>query len=263
MKITFVLITKNSEKIINKLLDSVKNICDEIIIVDNGSTDNTVKIVRSYTDKVYISLISGQHFLSKLRNLGKDKATGDWILCLDSDEILSEEANKLIPFVISSDVYDGYWLRRRNYVGKNVYLKHGYFYPDFQLSLFKNRLGYKYTKELHTRIGIPENKTKKLDVDIFHYSQYPKYQSLNNLINFKEYIVSDANDLIRKKYSSIEFFLFGIYYFFSYFINGFIRGKGFLDGYRGFIANFNFSFYISSGYLLAAYLKLIKKVNSI
>lgn len=258
MKLSFVLVTKNSEQIVGRLLDSVANLCDEVIVIDNNSDDRTVDEVKKYTSKIFSSKESGRYFLSKLRNLGKSKALGDWILSLDSDEILSNEAVRIIPSLIRDDNYDGYWFRRRNYLTSNFYLKYGYFYPDYQLSLFKNRKQYQYSLELHTRINLPENKTRKVDVDILHYSQYSKYNSIRNLINFRKYIISDAIDILDKKSTIPNMLVKGICFFFVYFFNGFFRGKGFLDGYSGFVANFNFSSYISLPYFVAVYSKLLR-----
>lgn len=257
MKLSFIVVTKNSEKIIEKLLNSVLSVCDEIIVIDNGSTDSTRSKVRKFTSKIFVCKLSGRNFLSKLRTLGKKKAVGDWILSLDSDEVLSTEAAERIPVLIRDINFDGYWFRRRNYLSDSTYLKHSYFYPDYQLCLFRNKEIYKYSSELHTRIIIPQNITKEIDVDIFHFSQYPKYVSIRNLVNFRNYVISDALDLLDRESNLIVLFSKGVTVFFIYFFNGYIRGKGFLDGNRGFIANLNFSIYISLSYILAFYLKIL------
>ncbi len=83
------MIVKDEEDVIGRCLDCVKDIVDEMIIVDTGSKDNTEKIVSQYTDKVY-------HFLweddfSKARNFSFSKATRDYILWLDADDVIDEE----------------------------------------------------------------------------------------------------------------------------------------------------------------------------
>ncbi len=83
-KISAVLIAKNEKDLIGRCLDSVKD-ADEIIVVDTGSTDNTIEIAKSYTDKVYDDFTWCDSF-QKARNHAKAKATGDWILSIDCDE---------------------------------------------------------------------------------------------------------------------------------------------------------------------------------
>jgi len=88
------MIVKNEENNISRCLSSVKNIFDEIIIVDTGSKDNTKKIVEKFTDKIYD--FNWVNDFSKARNYAFSKATGDYLMWLDADDILtSEDALKL------------------------------------------------------------------------------------------------------------------------------------------------------------------------
>ena len=84
------MIVKNEEEVLARCLDSIKEIVDEIIIIDTGSTDKTVEIAKKYTDKIY-------HFewindFSKARNYSFSKATCDYIMWLDADDFFDEEA---------------------------------------------------------------------------------------------------------------------------------------------------------------------------
>lgn len=83
--ISAVLIVKNEEDLLARCLESVKN-ADEIIVVDTGSTDNTIEVAKKYTNKVYTDFIWCDSF-EKARNHAKSKATKDWILSIDADEI--------------------------------------------------------------------------------------------------------------------------------------------------------------------------------
>lgn len=83
------LIVKNEEKNIRNCLDSVKDFADEIIVVDTGSTDNTIDICKGYTDKVY--KIWWQDDFSKARNYSFKKAKSDYIMWLDADDIITAE----------------------------------------------------------------------------------------------------------------------------------------------------------------------------
>ncbi|KKS90417.1 MAG: Glycosyl transferase family 2 [Microgenomates group bacterium GW2011_GWC1_43_11] len=110
-----VVITKNEETRIAKCLESL-GFCDEIIVVDNGSTDKTTDIAKRYNTS--IERFTETDF-SALRNFGKDKSKGIWILYVDADEIITKDLEKEIFQTIDphpqSDNVNGYYLRRQNY----------------------------------------------------------------------------------------------------------------------------------------------------
>src|SRR5690348_10845015 len=92
MKISAIILTKNAEEMIGDCIDSVK-FCDEVIIVDDGSTDRTLEIAKILDVKVF-SLIS-RNFAER-RDFGAKKAQGKWLLYIDSDERVSPELKKSI-----------------------------------------------------------------------------------------------------------------------------------------------------------------------
>ena len=101
MKLSIVLIVKNEEKILDKCLASVKE-ADEAVFVDTGSTDDTIKIAKKYTNKIY-------HFkwcndFSKARNFAKDKCTGDWIYSIDADHELLTPISKVKEIISKAKV---------------------------------------------------------------------------------------------------------------------------------------------------------------
>ena len=113
-KLTVVVLTKNEEGRIAKCLDSVKW-ADEIIVVDDESTDKTLEIVRRYTDKIFIKKmdIEGKH-----RNWAYAQARNLWVLSLDADEIVTPELKEEIERVLSgSPKENGFTIPRRNYIG--------------------------------------------------------------------------------------------------------------------------------------------------
>lgn len=98
MKLSLCLIVKNEEKKIKKCIESVKTIVNEIIVVDTGSDDNTVSVVKDLGAKVYY--YKWNKDFSAARNYALKKAKGDWIIFLDSDEYVSEESLKYIKNII-------------------------------------------------------------------------------------------------------------------------------------------------------------------
>src|SRR4030042_6193870 len=112
--ISVIVLTDNDEKILEY---TVKHLtwCDEIIVIDDGSDDGTVSIASRYTDKIYKRELKGDY--ASQRNFGLSKARGDWILFVDSDEIVSQNLSLEIKSVISPDNAGstGYLLRRRDY----------------------------------------------------------------------------------------------------------------------------------------------------
>ena len=94
MKISAVYIAKNEANNIARSLDSIKEAVDELILVDTGSTDETVNIFKSYVGNVFYQ--EWQDDFSAPRNLALSKTTGDWIIVLDADESFSQDTRQNI-----------------------------------------------------------------------------------------------------------------------------------------------------------------------
>jgi glycosyltransferase involved in cell wall biosynthesis len=124
--ISAVILTKNEEQNIGKCLESVKW-CDEIIIVDDKSSDKTIDIAKEYHAKAYSHGLSNN--FSAQRNFGLSKAKNEWVLFVDSDEIVSDALAFEIPNAIgltdqNSRNFNGFYIKRTDFMwGKQ--LKHG------------------------------------------------------------------------------------------------------------------------------------------
>lgn len=129
-----IIIAKDEEMMIEECLRSL-SFADEIVLIDSGSTDNTVKIAKKHKARV-VNFKQGNNF-SEWRNKGLSEAKGDWILYIDADERVSEELSKEILEVISDQSETGAYAipRKNNILGKN--LIHGGWYPDYVKRLFK------------------------------------------------------------------------------------------------------------------------------
>ncbi|MCR4305700.1 MAG: glycosyltransferase family 2 protein [Candidatus Daviesbacteria bacterium] len=175
--LSVIVIAKNEEVRIKACLESVKW-ADEIIIVDNGSTDKTLAIAESYTNKIF--KVNLQDF-AEVRNLAMQKASGDWVLYVDADERILKPLKDEIEVMISMTDFSAYALSRRNLIfGKEV--KYGPFWPDWVIRLlkksdftawvgkvheyptFKGKLGYSKNSLLHlTHRSIDQVVLKSLD----------------------------------------------------------------------------------------------------
>lgn len=163
--ISLALIVINVEKTIEKCLQSFKPCVDEIIIVDTGSTDNTLEIIKKYTDKIY-------HFewiddFSAARNFSFSKATGDWILWCDGDDyILSEDVEKLKNF----DFED-----KDIILCPYVYSHDEYGNPSLIVArerIIKRSLNLKWQEEIHEYLPLKGLQTKLSNIKTHHNKQH-------------------------------------------------------------------------------------------
>ena len=123
--ISLCMITKNEDLFLEQCLNSVKNLVDEIIIVDTGSTDRTKEISRKFTDNVFD--FEWCDDFSAARNESLKHATGDWILVLDADETISEKDHHTIKEFIDNNGAEGFVLIQRNYFKSKEDLNYGSF----------------------------------------------------------------------------------------------------------------------------------------
>ncbi|MFU8789298.1 MAG: glycosyltransferase family 2 protein [Methylobacter sp.] len=134
--LSIIIITKNEAEHIGRCLASVAW-ADELIVLDSGSSDDTVAICRHYTDKVYQTDWPG-FGVQKQRAL--DKASGDWVLSVDADEVVTPELRAEIEKALQQEHYSGYEIPRlSSYCGRQM--RHGGWWPDSILRLFRRDCG--------------------------------------------------------------------------------------------------------------------------
>jgi glycosyltransferase involved in cell wall biosynthesis len=145
--VSLCMIVKNEEKYIEKCLLSVKDIVNEMIIVDTGSTDNTISIAQNFSVKI-VNYAWNDSF-SEARNFSISKANCDWILLLDADEEFEKkDTDKFIEFINGSNA-DGCHFTVCNYLGKavnNNYTVHNAF------RLLRNNKKYQFDGDIHEQI---------------------------------------------------------------------------------------------------------------
>ena len=224
-KISFLLPTYNCESIIRKTLDSILW-ADEIIVVDSYSNDSTMDILNEYGVKI----IKHKYINSaKQKNWALKFCSYEWVFQIDSDEVLEENAEKIIRDAIknTSPTVECFKMPRKNYVlGK--WLKYGGIYPDWEYRLFRKGKGKWKDREVHSRI-IVFGEIGLLDTSIIHKGMPSLSKQLSNLDRYTRY---EADELNKKneKYSLIKWILGPIYIF----IKRYIYQQGYRDGWRGF-----------------------------
>jgi glycosyltransferase involved in cell wall biosynthesis len=226
-KLSVIIITLNEEKNIGPCIDSIKEIADEIIVVDSFSTDKT-EIIAVEKGAVFIR----NKFIDyvKQHEFADTRATYDHVLVLDADEVLSDDLRESIRNTKKYWKNDGYSMNRMtNYCGK--WIKHSAWYPDIKLRLYDRRQGKWTGSKIHERFTLLEGCTKgHLNGDLLHYSYKSITQHVNQANRFTDFTASAAFE--KGKKSGIVKILFSPLF---KFIRNYFFHFGFLDGYYGFV----------------------------
>lgn len=234
--ISVVLATFNEEKNLPDCLKSVKGLADEIVIVDGTSKDKTVEIAKEFGAKVLVKDNPPVFHINK--QIAIDMAKKDWILQLDADERLTPELTKEIKDILSDEKSDinGYWMPRKNFFLGRFLMKGGQ-YPDYTLRLYKRGKGRLPQKDVHEQAEV-EGKVGYLNNPLVHIAdpEFGRY-----LMRFHRYTMLMADEYDEKRlgknpYQFVKYMLvLPIYWF----LLTYLRHKGFMDSWQGFV----FSFY--------------------
>ncbi|MBU3956795.1 glycosyltransferase family 2 protein [Patescibacteria group bacterium] len=147
MKLSVIIIAKNEEKMIKDCLESVRQLADEIIYIDTGSTDKTSQIAKQYATKSINLPFKGLAY-SQWRNRGLREAKGEWILYVDADERITPELRKEIQETMPNTQYTAFAIPRRNFLlGKE--LRWGGWWPGYVKRLYKRDKLKRWRGELH------------------------------------------------------------------------------------------------------------------
>lgn len=236
-KLSVVISAFNEEKNIKDCLESVKW-TDEIVLIDNTSTDKTLEIAKRYTDKIFIR--PNNPMLNINKNFGFEKATGEWILNLDADERVTEELKKEIQRTIgqlNNRTIDGFWIPRKNIIfGK--WIRHTGWYPDHQLRLFRRGKGRFAEKHVHEMLAV-EGEIGYFKGHLLHLNYTTVSQFLYKLSqiytpNEAQNILDSGKKLVWQdalKMPSQEFF------------HRFFIREGWKDGLHGLVLSLLMAFY--------------------
>lgn len=239
MTLSVVIITFNEEHNLPRTLESVKW-ADEIVVVDSGSTDRTVEVAKSYGAKVWIEPWKG---FAAQKNSALEKATCDWILSLDADEEatpgLKDEIAKLAS---DQSPKDGYFIPRRNmFLGR--FIRHGGFYPDAKLRLFRRGAATFEARLVHEDAQL-KGTAGKLTADLIHHA----YPTLSGYVeHMNRYSSLGAEMWKQKRRRGFSFLNIVIRPIFTFVYNYCFR-LGFLDGREGLLLHLYHSVYVSWKY---------------
>lgn len=227
IKLSVVIITYNEEKNIERCLLSVKEIADEIVVLDSFSTDNTQAICQKHGVKFYQHAFDG-HIQQK--NRAVNFSSNPHILSLDADEALHPLLSKSILEIKKNFKHDGYYMNRlTNYCGH--WVKHCGWYPDTKLRLWDSRKGHWTGVNPHDKYELfdGDKNTAQLKGDILHYSYY----SIEDHYKQVEYFTNIASNAYLQQGKTAPFFKL-IVNPAAKFIDHYLLKLGFLDGGSGF-----------------------------
>ncbi|HEU5231529.1 MAG TPA: glycosyltransferase family 2 protein [Terriglobales bacterium] len=249
MSVSVVIITKNEEANIARTLESV-GWAEERIVVDSGSTDRTIEIARQHGARVFEEEWKGY---ATQKNSAIAKGSCDWVLSLDADEEVSPELSTNIRRVITvsgaPSTLNGYFIARRNFFLRR-WIRHGGFYPDKKLRLFRRGTGEFVERAVHETMRV-NGPTATLSGDLIHHA-YPTLAGYIETMN--RYSTLAAEVLIRERRvrSSLIWFVMNVRVrpVLNFVWNYFFRG-GFLDGREGFLLHWYHNVYVSWKYAKA------------
>jgi glycosyltransferase involved in cell wall biosynthesis len=234
--ISVVISAYNEEKKLPRTLKSVQWV-DEIVVIDNSSTDQTSSICREFGAKVYTE--PNHTMLNINKNIGIKKATKDWILYLDADEVITEELKKEIISILKDkkNTLKGYWIPRKNIIfGK--WIEHGLWWPDCQLRLFRNGIGKFPCKHVHEKLEV-EGETGTLREPYTHYN----YETISQFLYKMDRIYTE-NEVEKLKSGGYQVAWFDAIRFpMSDFLKVYFSENAYKDGVHGLILSILQAFY--------------------
>ena len=232
-KLSITIITKNEEKNIARCLESVKW-ADEIVVLDTNSTDRTVEICRQFTDKVFCL---DWHGYGKQKNLCAERTSHNWILNVDSDEVISSEGAEEIRTILrDGSKHPVYQFPRKNFFGQH-WVRYGGWYPD-RISRLYDKTQVRFTEsQVHEKL-FPDGNIGSMKSAISHYSfsgmaDYIARQNHYSSLYAREKVnqgfhASWSHLLLRPP---------------ATFLKNFIIRQGFRDGFLGLFLALSFAFY--------------------
>ncbi|HTQ27843.1 MAG TPA: glycosyltransferase family 2 protein [Puia sp.] len=231
-KLSVVIISFNEEKNIGKCIESVKNLADEIIVLDSFSKDETVRLAREKGAIVYQQVFSGY---GAQKNAAAALAGFDFVLFLDADEYPDDRLYRMIATEKQHGFpADGYIMNRlNNYCGQ--WIRHGSWYPDKKLRLINRQKGHWNNHLVHESIEMEKDtRIVYLEGNLLHSA----YHSLEEHITKNNRYSSLSAQFLFEKGKRTNLFKIILNPFWA-FVNSYLLRMGWMDGFNGFVIAIN------------------------
>lgn len=256
MSISVVILAKNEEQRITDCIQSVRDLADEIIVVDDESTDKTKELAENLGARVLVRKmdIEGRH-----RNWAYAQAKNEWVLSLDADERVTTELKQEIRNVTSrNSSYNAYTVPRKNFIG-NYWIRWAGQYPSPQLKLFRKDKFKWEEAEVHPRAFL-QGECGHLKNDLLHYT-YRNWSDFLKKLNTQTTLEAKKWHRVYlenpKKAGYKMNFIHALWRVLDRFVRTFIAKKGYRDGFVGFMIAYFASLYQIISY--AKYREELKK----
>ena len=233
MKITATIITLNEERNIARAIESLR-CCDEILILDSGSTDRTLQLAENLGARVFEA---GWRGYSGQKNWAAEQACNDWILSIDADEALSEALEAEIwNLKKSGPRYDGYTMPRlARYLGR--WIMHSGWYPDRKIRLYDRTKGRWVGDFVHESVHI-DGRVGQLESNILHFT----CESLSEHVKTMERYTTLAAQEIAARQIQVPLWRVVVDPQWTFF-KSYLLQRGFLDGREGLTIAYMAAFY--------------------
>lgn len=221
--ITAIIIAKNEERVIDNALKSV-SFCDEVIVLDSGSTDNTIAVANKNDAKVFSLEFSD---FSSLRNYGMAKAESDWVFYVDADERvtkkLQEEIKERVKNYSFGNGIAGYYVKRKTY-----YFNKDWGYSDRVQRLFLKKLFIEWRGEVHETPYV-KGKLEVLTYPLLHFTHYDLGKMVNKTNEWSEV---EARLRFSSRHPKMSWWRF-IRVMMTGFLRAYVKEKGYKNGAEG------------------------------
>jgi len=225
--ISVVIQTHNEENNIEECIKSAQLLTDNILMVDTESSDKTVLIAKKMGVKIFSFPYS--RYVEPARQFGMDKIKSKWVFILDADERITEELAKEVKDAIRSDRYSYYGIPRKNIFGKTRWLKHGGWWPDYQIRLISKSHFQLWPREIHSTPVI-KGKRGGLKKPLIHYFHGDLETMVDKTTVFED-VEAELLFKAGRRASTLIFFR----KFLGELYRRLVRNFGFLDGEIGII----------------------------
>jgi glycosyltransferase involved in cell wall biosynthesis len=227
VKISVVINTLNEEENLPRAITSIRNIADEIIVVDMHSDDKTQEVARSLGAKVFEHERTG--YVEPARNFAIEKASGKWILVLDADEQIPNSLAGKIKDIVAKPEADYYSLPRKNIIfGK--WIRHSRWWPDYNIRFFKK--GFVSWSEIIHSIPTTKGVGRDLEASVDNAIVHHHYDSIEQYIDRLNRYTTHHSELLIKggyKFNWKDLIIEPV----SEFLSRYFQAEGYKDGIHG------------------------------